>query len=93
LFVGQPDALAADFIPFSVAHVAPRPCLAGATLPEIRNLQGALTEFCCKKPPHGAGSGILKHNLREAKVTYVELAKRLKKRRLKETEASIANKI
>jgi hypothetical protein len=35
----------------------------------------------------------LKHKLREGQVTYVELAKRLKKHGLKETEASITNKL
>jgi hypothetical protein len=35
----------------------------------------------------------LKHKLRECEVTYAELAKRLKKHGLKETEASITNKL
>ena len=35
----------------------------------------------------------LKDELRKAEVTYVELAKRLKKHGLKETEASITNKL
>jgi hypothetical protein len=38
-------------------------------------------------------SAFLKQKLREADVTYVELAKRLKKHGLKETEASITNKL
>jgi len=38
-------------------------------------------------------SAFLKHKLRECEVTYVELAKRLKKHGLKETEASITNKL
>lgn len=38
-------------------------------------------------------SAFLKHKLREAEITYVELAKRLKKHGLKETEASITNKL
>jgi hypothetical protein len=38
-------------------------------------------------------SAFLKHKLREGKVTYAELAKRLKKHGLKETEASITNKL
>ena len=39
-------------------------------------------------------AAFLKHKLREAEVTYVELAKRLKKHGLKaETEASITNKL
>jgi len=38
-------------------------------------------------------SAFLKHELREFEVTYVELAKRLKKHGLKETEASITNKL
>jgi hypothetical protein len=39
-------------------------------------------------------SAFLKHKLREADVTYVELAKRLKKHGHKdETEASITNKL
>jgi hypothetical protein len=35
----------------------------------------------------------LKAKLREAEITYPELAKRLKKHGFKETEASIANKL
>jgi hypothetical protein len=35
----------------------------------------------------------LKHKLKEAELTYADLAKRLKKHGLKETEASIANKL
>jgi Domain of unknown function (DUF6471) len=35
----------------------------------------------------------LKEKLKEADVTYVELAKRLKKHGFKETEASITNKL
>ena len=35
----------------------------------------------------------LKAELRKAEVTYAELAKRLKKHGLKETEASITNKL
>jgi Domain of unknown function (DUF6471) len=35
----------------------------------------------------------LKQKLRDADVTYVELAKRLKKHGFKETEASITNKL
>lgn len=35
----------------------------------------------------------LKHKIREAEITYPELAKRLKKHGLKESEASIANKL
>lgn len=38
-------------------------------------------------------AAFLKHKLREAEVTYVDLAKRLKKHGLKETEASITNKL
>ena len=38
-------------------------------------------------------SAFLKHKLREAEVTYAELAKRLKKHGFKETEASITNKL
>lgn len=39
-------------------------------------------------------AAFLKHKLREGGVTYVELAKRLKKHGFKaETEASIANKL
>jgi len=38
-------------------------------------------------------SAFLKHKLREGEVTYVELAKRLKKHGFKETEASITNKL
>jgi Domain of unknown function (DUF6471) len=38
-------------------------------------------------------SAFLKHKLRESEVTYVELAKRLKKHCHKETEASITNKL
>ena len=39
-------------------------------------------------------TAILKHKLREGEVTYVELAKRLKKHGFKsETEASITNKL
>ena len=38
-------------------------------------------------------AAFLKHKLRESKVTYVELAKRLKKHGFKETEASITNKL
>jgi Domain of unknown function (DUF6471) len=39
-------------------------------------------------------SAFLKHKLRESDVTYVELAKRLKKHGFKsETEASITNKL
>ncbi|HUZ31401.1 MAG TPA: DUF6471 domain-containing protein [Xanthobacteraceae bacterium] len=35
----------------------------------------------------------LKHKLGECEVTYAELAKRLKKHGLKETESSITNKL
>jgi hypothetical protein len=35
----------------------------------------------------------LKHKLKEAELTYADLAKKLKKHGLKETEASIANKL
>lgn len=38
-------------------------------------------------------AAFLKHKLQEFEITYVELAKRLKKHGLKETEASIANKL
>lgn len=38
-------------------------------------------------------AAFLKHKLRESEVTYVELAKRLKRHGLKETEASITNKL
>jgi hypothetical protein len=38
-------------------------------------------------------SDFLKKKLRETEVTYVELAKRLKKHGFKETEASITNKL
>lgn len=38
-------------------------------------------------------SAFLKHKLREGDVTYTELAKRLKRHGLKESEASIANKL
>ncbi len=39
-------------------------------------------------------AAFLKHKLREAEVTYVELAKRLKKHGFKEeTEASVTNKL
>jgi hypothetical protein len=39
-------------------------------------------------------AAFLKHKIREAEITYAELAKRLKKHGLKtESEASIANKL
>lgn len=38
-------------------------------------------------------SAFLKHKLQDCEVTYAELAKRLKKHGLKETEASITNKL
>ncbi len=38
-------------------------------------------------------AAFVKHKLRECEVTYAELAKRLKKHGLKETEASITNKL
>ena len=38
-------------------------------------------------------AAFLKHKLQEGKVTYAELAKRLKKHGFKETEASITNKL
>ncbi len=39
-------------------------------------------------------AAFLKHKLREAEVTYIELAKRLKKHGFKEeTEASVTNKL
>jgi hypothetical protein len=38
-------------------------------------------------------AAFLKHKLREAEMTYVDLAKRLKKHGLEETEASITNKL
>jgi hypothetical protein len=38
-------------------------------------------------------SAFLKHKLRESEVTYLELAKRLKKHGFKETEASVTNKL
>lgn len=38
-------------------------------------------------------SGHLKAKLREKEITYVELAKRLRKHGFKETEASITNKL
>ena len=38
-------------------------------------------------------AAFLKHKLRECEVTYVELAKRLKKHGLTETESSITNKL
>ncbi len=38
-------------------------------------------------------AAFLKHKLQQCEVTYAELAKRLKKHGLKETEASIANKL
>ncbi|MBN8958341.1 MAG: hypothetical protein J0H17_17525 [Rhizobiales bacterium] len=38
-------------------------------------------------------AAFLKHKLRESDVTYAELAKRLKRHGLKETEASITNKL
>jgi hypothetical protein len=38
-------------------------------------------------------STFLKQKLRECEVTYVELARRLKKHGFKETEASITNKL
>ncbi len=41
----------------------------------------------------GRASAFLKAELRKAEVTYAELAKRLRKHGLKETEASITNKL
>jgi len=38
-------------------------------------------------------TAFLKHKLREAEVTYADLAKRLRKHGFKETEASITNKL
>jgi Domain of unknown function (DUF6471) len=38
-------------------------------------------------------AAFLKHKLQGAEITYSDLAKRLKKHGLKETEASIANKL
>jgi hypothetical protein len=38
-------------------------------------------------------AAFLKHKLKDAEMTYADLAKRLKKHGLKETEASIANKL
>lgn len=38
-------------------------------------------------------SMFLKHKLQDAEVTYEELAKRLKKHGLKESRASVANKL
>lgn len=38
-------------------------------------------------------SAFLKHKLRDGEVTYLELAKRLKKHGFKETEASITMKL
>jgi hypothetical protein len=38
-------------------------------------------------------AAFLKHKLRECEVTYMDLAKRLKKHGFKETEASITNKL
>jgi hypothetical protein len=38
-------------------------------------------------------AAFVKHKLREAEVTYAELAKRLKKHGFKETEASVTNKL
>jgi hypothetical protein len=38
-------------------------------------------------------AAFLKHKLQECEITYAELAKRLKKHGLKETEASITNKL
>ena len=38
-------------------------------------------------------AAFLKHKLRDGEVTYAELAKRLKKHGLKETEASVTNKL
>lgn len=38
-------------------------------------------------------SAFLRHKLQESEVTYEELAKRLKKHGLKETRASVANKL
>ena len=38
-------------------------------------------------------SAFLKHKLQEGEVTYIELAKRLKKHGFKETEASITMKL
>ena len=38
-------------------------------------------------------SAFLKHKTQEAEITYEELAKRLKRHGLKETQASIANKL
>jgi len=38
-------------------------------------------------------AAFLKHKLKDGEVTYAELAKRLKKHGLKETEASVTNKL
>ncbi len=38
-------------------------------------------------------AAFLKRKLKDTEVTYAELAKRLRKQRLKETEASITNKL
>ena len=38
-------------------------------------------------------SAFLKHKLRDCEITYAELAKRLKKHGLTETEASVTNKL
>jgi len=38
-------------------------------------------------------AAFLKHKLKDCEVTYADLAKRLKKHGLKETEASITNKL
>jgi hypothetical protein len=51
LLVGQPDALVADFIPFSVAHLRPTAlaktdALAAASLPEIKNVRAGRQLSC-----------------------------------------------
>jgi Domain of unknown function (DUF6471) len=38
-------------------------------------------------------AAFLKHKLKDGEITYAELAKRLKKHGLKETEASVTNKL
>jgi hypothetical protein len=57
LLVGQPDALVADFIPFSVAHLrltaqAKTDVLAAASLPEIENVRATHESSVAKRPAY-----------------------------------------
>jgi hypothetical protein len=69
-----------------------RPEYVAASFPDLSGSKARMT-ISSEREWAERASAFLKHKLRESEVTYLELAKRLKKHGFKETEASVTNKL